>query len=117
MYFISPHQRYTDGNTSNFTVDDSGTTNVTESFRHRLSELQSLGSIRRFETMLLSYLLRFMGLWFGAYEKTNSTDYEVSISAVSVACAMPPFMMPSTIILVQQLFSKAQCHGTDLDSY
>jgi hypothetical protein len=34
MYFPSPRQRYTDGNTSNFPVDDTGSVSFTESFRY-----------------------------------------------------------------------------------
>jgi hypothetical protein len=34
MYFPCPRQRYTDGNTSNFPVDDTGSISFTESFRY-----------------------------------------------------------------------------------
>jgi hypothetical protein len=53
-----------------------------------------------------------MGVNFGAYEKTYSTDSEASISAVSVACAVSAFIVPSTIILVQPLFFKGSMSWT-----
>ena len=34
MYFPSPRQRYTDGNTSNSPVDDTGSISFTVSFRY-----------------------------------------------------------------------------------
>ena len=34
MCFPSPRQRYTDGNTSDFPVDDTGSVSFTESFRY-----------------------------------------------------------------------------------
>jgi len=55
---------------------------------------------------LLFCLLCFMGVRFGAYEKTYSTVSEASISVVSVACAVPAFITPFSITLVQPLFFK-----------
>ena len=57
-------------------------------------------------TKLLSCLLRFMGVRFGAYEKTYSTDSKASLNVVSVACAVSAFIMHSIITLVQPLFFK-----------
>ena len=47
----------------------------------------------KFIIKLLSCLLRFMGVKFGAYEKNNSIDSEASMSAVSVACTVSAFIM------------------------
>ena len=63
-------------------------------------------------TRLLPCLLRFMAVRFGAYEKAYSTDSEASISAVSVACAVSAFIMPSSITLVQSLFFKGSMPWT-----
>ena len=49
-------------------------------------------------------LLHFMGVRFGAYEKTYSTDSRAFISVLSVACTVSAFIMPFVITLVQPLF-------------
>ena len=63
---------------------------------------------------LLFCLFFFMGVRFGAYEKTYSTDFDASISVVSVACAVPAFIMRFIITLGQPLFFKGSMY---LDSY
>jgi hypothetical protein len=45
-----------------------------------------------------------MGVRFGAYETTYSTDSVAPISVVFVACAVSAFIMPFIITLVQPLF-------------
>ena len=45
-----------------------------------------------------------MGVRFGVYEKTYSTDTEASISVVSAVCTVSAFIMPFVITLVQPLF-------------
>jgi hypothetical protein len=59
MYFPSPRQRYTDGNTSNFPVDDTGSISFTEIFRY-------LGSIIH-------------------YSHTSDADVDYRISKASAA--------------------------------
>ena len=63
-------------------------------------------------TKILFCLLRFMGMRFGAYEKTYTTDSEASISAVSLVYAVPVSIMPYIITLVQPLVFKVQCNGS-----
>ena len=53
-----------------------------------------------------------MGVRFGAYEKTYSTDSVASISVVFVACVVPAFAMPFIITLVQPLFFKGSMSWT-----
>jgi len=53
-----------------------------------------------------------MGVRFGAYEKTYSTDSKAPISVVSVACAVSAFFMPSIITLGQPLFFKGSMSWT-----
>jgi len=59
-------------------------------------------------------ILFFMGVRFGAYEKTYSTDSEASIGAVSVARIVSVFIVPSVITSVQPLLFKGLvlcCYG------
>ena len=53
-----------------------------------------------------------MGVRFGAYEKTYSTDTVASISDVVVAFVVSAFVMPFIITLVQPLFFKGQMSRT-----
>ena len=53
-----------------------------------------------------------MGVGFGAYEKTYSTDSVASISVVFVACVVSAFAMPFIITLVQPLFFKGSMSWT-----
>jgi hypothetical protein len=55
-----------------------------------------------------------MSVRFGAYEETYSTDPEASIRAVSIACAVPVFIMLSIITLVQPLFFKGLMAWTSI---
>ena len=58
-------------------------------------------------------LLCFMGVRFGAYEKTYSTDSVASISVAFVACVVSAaFVMPFIITLVQPLFFKGSMSWT-----
>ena len=67
---------------------------------------------------LLFCLLCFMGVRFGVYEKTYSTDTEASISVVSAVCTVSAFIMPFIIALVQLLFFKGPMSWIlILDSY
>ena len=67
---------------------------------------------------LLFCLLCFMGVRFGVYEKTYSTDTEASISVVSAVCTVSAFIMPFIIALVQLLFLKGPMSWIlILDSY
>jgi hypothetical protein len=61
---------------------------------------------------LLFCLLFFMGVRFGTYEKTYSTDSEASISVVSVACAVSAFIMRFIITLDQPLLFKGSMSWT-----
>ena len=63
-------------------------------------------------TKLAFCLLRFMGVRFGVYEKTYSTDSVASISAVFVACVVSAFVMPFIITLAQPLFFKGSMSWT-----
>ena len=53
-----------------------------------------------------------MGVRFGAYEKTYSTDSVASISVAFVACVVSAFVMPFIITLVQPLFFKGSMSWT-----
>ena len=66
-------------------------------------------------TKLSFCLLCFMGVRFGAYEKTYSTDSVASISVAFVACVVSAFVMPFIITLVQTLSQRLNV--MDLDSY
>ena len=53
MYFPSPRQRYTDGNTSNFPVDDTGSISFTEIFRYLGSIIHYTVRSRRMLTLTI----------------------------------------------------------------
>jgi len=53
-----------------------------------------------------------MGVRFGAYEKTYSTDSRAFISVLSVACTVSAFIMPFIITLVQPLSFKGSMSWT-----
>ena len=65
-------------------------------------------------TKLLFCLLCYMGVSFGAYEKTYSTDSEAPISVISAFCAVSASLCLSSSHYFNRSFSKAVM---GLDSY
>ena len=64
-------------------------------------------------TLAISYwAISFMGVRFGAYEKTYSTDSVASMSVAFVACVVSAFVMHFIITLVQPLFFKGSMSWT-----